>query len=80
MSKIATAAAFLKAIFDMVYATGSSLADQYDIVRLGNDYFLVRADAKTCNYNVKSARRIQVKLITLDNWEEDKLRKKFNIE
>ena len=78
--KINTATAFIKAVFDILYATGGQLNDKYDMVRLGNDYFLVRADAKTLNYNLKSARRIQVKLVQLDKWEEDKLRKKFNIE
>jgi hypothetical protein len=79
MSQIKTAAAFLKLIFDIVYARSSSLGGQYDIVRIGNDYFLARTDAKTCNYNLQSARKISLTLDRLTDEEERRFCKKFNI-
>jgi hypothetical protein len=80
MGPIQTAAAFLKLIFDIVYARSSSLGGQYDIVRIGNSYFLARTDAKTCNYNLRSARKINLTLDRLTCEDERRFCKKFNIE
>lgn len=72
--KITKPSQFLSLIFDIIYATGGSLSGQYDIVRIGHNYYLVRADARTLQYNLKSARKIKMSLDKLSNKDLQKLK------